>query len=298
MKIGDLGDIKHLLDSFQAVSESRGTYAHMSPEMIKGTTSSHLGVLQKTDIWSFGCVLIEMLTGQLPQFINRQTQNGVPMLYTGRGCEMPIMFFVGRGGRPEILDTWPEAMKNVIDRCLDCDTQNRPSAMELLESSLIKGTPPIWSRGGLLTTLSMDGGQVTFFGFLKLIFSSFLSLRLSPCPSFAAMPEKTSNFTVIKAIAFGSYGMVYHVKMQDGTETAMKMVSLDPVDKVQKSEVTAVQNIMKTLMTLKHENVISHFYSGSMDNSPLSNSRHFYISMELCHGTSSSLVRLSSRVEA
>ena len=50
-----------------------------------------------------------------------------------------------------------------------------------------------------------------------------------------------SSFTVIKGLAYGSYGMVYHVKMQDGAEVAMKCVSLEPVDKDQKEDVKAVQ---------------------------------------------------------
>ncbi|OQV11673.1 putative Mitogen-activated protein kinase kinase kinase 12 [Hypsibius exemplaris] len=268
LKIGDLGDIKHLMDSFQPVSESRGTYAHMSPEMIRGTISSHHAVFQKTDIWSFGCILIEMLTGELPQFINRQTPTGVPLLYKGRGCEMPIMFFVGKGGRPEIQEQWPEAMKAVIQQCLEAEPDHRPTAAKLLESVLIKGAPPVWNRGGLTTSISVEG------------------LHMSPCPSIQMLSdaEKLSQFSVVKAIAFGSYGMVYHVKMKDGEDRAMKMVPLDPVDKDLKDNVKAVQKVMKTMTALTHRNIVSHFYSGIMDSSPLSTSRHFYISMELCHG--------------
>ncbi|MBN2103034.1 DUF2791 family P-loop domain-containing protein [bacterium] len=62
IKIMDFGLVKsvHVKDKLTDKS-SGGTIAYLSPEQVRGETIDH-----RSDIWSFGVVLNEMLTGQLP----------------------------------------------------------------------------------------------------------------------------------------------------------------------------------------------------------------------------------------
>ncbi len=84
-----------------------GTAAYMSPEQARGRT-----VDKRTDIWSFGCVLFEMLTGKPP--------------YGGETISDTI---AGILERPLPLETLPSAtpaaLRSLLRRCLKKDARDR-----------------------------------------------------------------------------------------------------------------------------------------------------------------------------
>lgn len=70
-----------------------GTLAYLSPEALEGRT-----VNERSDIWSFGVVLYEMLTGQLPF----SAESAYDMIWTIKNQALPILENL-RGGIPPAL---------------------------------------------------------------------------------------------------------------------------------------------------------------------------------------------------
>ncbi len=84
-----------------------GTAAYMSPEQARGKA-----VDKRTDIWAFGCVLFEMLTGQRP--------------FAGETTSDVIAAIIER--QPDwskLPPSTPPHVRRVIERCLEKDPKRR-----------------------------------------------------------------------------------------------------------------------------------------------------------------------------
>jgi serine/threonine protein kinase len=124
-KITDFGLSKLASASGTGLSVTgQGTYAYMAPEQFNPARFGVNGKIQcNLDIWSFGAMLIELLTGALPF--------GAGDPDTGSG---QIMEAIVRGVPTEFLNGFEEPYRRVLERCMVQDAGKRAqSAAELIE---------------------------------------------------------------------------------------------------------------------------------------------------------------------
>ncbi|KAF2460733.1 Ssk2-type MAP kinase [Lineolata rhizophorae] len=100
----------------------QGTPMYMSPEVIKGETRGRHGAV---DIWSLGCVILEMATGRRP--------------WANLDNEWAIMYNIAQGNPPQMpgRDQLSESGADFLRRCFERDPAKRASAAELLQHEWI-----------------------------------------------------------------------------------------------------------------------------------------------------------------
>lgn len=113
----DMKEDKIVPDS-TGLNDLIGTPMYMAPESITGSTNKgHLG---SDDIWSLGCVVLEMITGRRP--------------WANLDNEWAIMYHVAAGHIPQLpaQDEVSSAGRRFLKRCLVQDPKRRATAVELL----------------------------------------------------------------------------------------------------------------------------------------------------------------------
>ncbi|XP_063299410.1 mitogen-activated protein kinase kinase kinase 4 isoform X3 [Pelobates fuscus] len=126
IKLGDFGCSVKLKNNAQTmpgeVNSTLGTAAYMAPEVI--TRAQGEGHGRAADIWSLGCVLIEMVTGKRPW--HEYEHN------------FQIMYKVGMGHQPPIPDRISPEGKDFLSHCLESDPKKRWTASQLLDHPFVK----------------------------------------------------------------------------------------------------------------------------------------------------------------
>ena len=132
-----------------------GTPMYMSPELVRGEighSSSRHGAM---DIWSLGCVILEMVTGLRP--------------WAGIDNEWAIMYKIAQGNQPHMpsRDQLSDVGIDFIKRCFEIDPVKRPSAAELLQHEwivtirrqVVAEPPTPSSEGGSSQASSLSGSR-------------------------------------------------------------------------------------------------------------------------------------------
>ncbi|XP_055347259.1 uncharacterized protein LOC129594551 isoform X2 [Paramacrobiotus metropolitanus] len=154
VKLADFGLITKIQGAVTASGEvngAAGTTVYMAPERFSGVFG-RCG--RASDVWSVGCVLLEMLHGHAPRFYRRESRGKMMLmvrlpeieaaLATG---EKPCYFHPGSKEDPQKLGRkgchdskeFLRTGKDFLDSCFRLTAADRPTAAALLQHPLLTG---------------------------------------------------------------------------------------------------------------------------------------------------------------
>jgi mitogen-activated protein kinase kinase kinase len=118
IKISDFGISKKVDDNLLTGNRMnrpslQGSVFWMAPEVVK-----QIGHTRKADIWSVGCLVVEMLTGEHPW---------------AQLTQMQAIFKIGSSARPTIPSDTSSDAQDFLRRTFEINHEARPSAAELLQ---------------------------------------------------------------------------------------------------------------------------------------------------------------------
>lgn len=117
VKIGDFGISRVLQHTYDCAQTAIGTPYYLSPEICQEKPYN-----QKSDIWSLGCILYEMVT--LRHAFDASSMKG-------------LVVKILRGTYPSIPSCYSQNLRDLIDEMLEKDPKKRPSVKKILEKDFL-----------------------------------------------------------------------------------------------------------------------------------------------------------------
>jgi NIMA (never in mitosis gene a)-related kinase len=122
VKIGDFGIARVLQHTYDCAQTAIGTPYYLSPEICREQPYN-----QKSDIWSLGCILYEMVT--LRHAFDASSMKG-------------LVVKILKGTYPAIPTCYSQQLKDLIDEMLQKDPHKRPSIKKIIEKDFLSWRIP------------------------------------------------------------------------------------------------------------------------------------------------------------
>ncbi|XP_055355277.1 uncharacterized protein LOC129600738 [Paramacrobiotus metropolitanus] len=136
--IGDLDDLVLMHDKATCskdISQLRGTYSYMSPEMLKkfNLQIAQAEIGRKTDIWSLGCIMLEIAECHINRDdTEKKLEKNGKIVSLGKS-NIDFASRILKGYVPFIGDDIPAHLAACVELCLKPIPKDRISARELLQ---------------------------------------------------------------------------------------------------------------------------------------------------------------------
>jgi len=199
IKVLDFGVCKEVNSRLTVLTSAGnvvGTPAYMSPEQLKGAELD-----PRTDVWSLGVVLFEMLTGVRP--------------FRGEGVELFLKILSGEIPTvSQLVRSVPAALADIVSRCLMRDREARLGSAEELAAQLDElaredvsvslGTPE--GSGSTSSGMATHLGSQTVDGAVLVQAGASIMSALSPAGAARSQVEGGGQATFAKGIEHGPSG--------------------------------------------------------------------------------------------
>lgn len=119
-KLADFGFAARLTGADKSRRSVVGTPYWMPPEIVNCRPYT-----DRADIWSFGIVIHEAVTGKPPHFMEGQSPTAAFKRIVKEGAPLPA---------PEELAAFPKALRDLLADCLQMNDRMRPSAAQIREA--------------------------------------------------------------------------------------------------------------------------------------------------------------------
>jgi len=186
-----------------------GTAAYMSPEQAKGKS-----VDRRADIWSFGCVLYEMLTGK--------------MAFPGESVTDTLAAVIrGDPDWSQLPGTTPSRVRVLLQRCLQKDPKQRLQAIgdaRISIDEVLSGAPEAAEARGAAVPAWR---RLIPWGVAALLFIALVSLAIVHFAQAPAAPPDVVRFTVPLPETKTAMLSVWFALSPDGRQLAFSSVAAD-----------------------------------------------------------------------